>query len=94
MPCAFKSCPLAMNGNGGLQREHQEFSFSATKNIISLLPQWPWPPLNRVVTYHEGLPLIKPNDTFITWSCKITRQTKIIITALFEWLWPSNFAGS
>ena len=31
--------------------------------------------LSRVVTYHDGLPLIKSHDPLITWSCKITRQT-------------------
>ena len=38
--------------------------------------------LGRVVTYHEGLPPIKSHDPLITWSCKITWQTKFIITPL------------
>ena len=38
--------------------------------------------LARVVTYHEVLALIKSHDTLITWSCKITLQTKFIKTSL------------
>ena len=34
--------------------------------------------LGRGVTYHEGVPPIKSHDPLITWSCKITRQTKPI----------------
>ena len=34
--------------------------------------------LDRVVTYHEGIPPIKSRDPLITWSCEITRQTKTI----------------
>lgn len=30
---------------------------------------------------------IKPRVTLIMWSCVITRQTKIIITPVLEWLW-------
>ena len=44
MLCAFNSCPLEINGNGGLKREHPEFSSSATKNIISPQVQWLSPP--------------------------------------------------
>ena len=40
--------------------------------------------VGRVVTYHEGLPPIKSHDRLITWSCKITGQTKFVITPLPE----------
>ena len=36
--------------------------------------------LGRVVTYHEELPLLKLRNSFIKWSCKITCQTKNIIS--------------
>ena len=42
--------------------------------------------LGRVVTYHEGLPPIKPDDPLFTWSCEFTWQTKITVTQLREWL--------
>ena len=42
--------------------------------------------LGRVVTYHERHPPIKSHDFLITWSCKITQQTELIITPLPEWL--------
>ena len=38
--------------------------------------------LARMVTYFEGLQGIKSHDPFITWSCEIMRQTKIIISPL------------
>ena len=41
---AFNPCPLETNRNGGLKREHLEFSSSETKNIISPLPQCQWLP--------------------------------------------------
>ena len=44
MPCAFKPCPLEINSNNGLKREHLESSSSTTKNIISSLPQCAWLP--------------------------------------------------
>ena len=44
MPCAFKPCPLEINSNGGLKRQHLESSSSATERIISPLPQRIWPP--------------------------------------------------
>ena len=44
MSCAFKSCPLEINSNGGLKQEHLESIFSATKHIILSLPQCIWPP--------------------------------------------------
>ena len=48
--------------------------------------------LDSVMTYHEGLPPIKPHDPFITWSSEITSQPKINITSLPGWLWPPNFS--
>ena len=49
--------------------------------------------LGWVVTYYQGLPPMKPHNTLITWSCKIMRQTKTIISPLPYWLWPPNLAG-
>ena len=50
-----------------------------------------------MVAYHEGLLPIKSRGKLITWSCKwsckITWQTKIIITPLPEWLWSPNLVG-
>ena len=40
--------------------------------------------LGKLVTYYEGLSPIKSHDPFITWSCKITWQTKFITTPLPE----------
>ena len=47
----------------------------------------------RVATYHDGLQLIKSHDPLITWSCRITWQTKIIISPLTKCLCPPNSAG-
>ena len=44
MPCAFNLCLLQISSNGRLKQEHLEFSSSATKNIISPLPQCRWLP--------------------------------------------------
>ena len=38
--------------------------------------------LGKVVTYHEALVPIKSHDTQTTWSWKIMRQTKAIISPL------------
>ena len=48
--------------------------------------------LCRMVMYLDELLLIKSHDPFITWSCKITWQTKIIISPLPQCLWPPNLA--
>ena len=45
------------------------------------------------VTYLNELLPIKSRDPLITWSCKITRHTKIIIAPLQQCLWPPNLAG-
>ena len=42
--------------------------------------------LGRLVTYYEGFPPIISHDFLITWSCRITRQTELILTPLPEWL--------
>ena len=82
MPCYFNLCSLEINSNGGLKRNHLEFSSSATKNIISPLPRCLWlTKLGRVVTYHEGLPPIKSHEALITWSSNISWQTKFIINS-------------
>ena len=65
MSCAFKPCPLEINGNGRFQREHLESSSSATKNTISPLPQCR---IGRTVTYHDRLQSIKSHDPLIKWS--------------------------
>ena len=38
------SCALEKNSNSGFKRVHNESCSSNTKNIISPLPQCPWPP--------------------------------------------------
>ena len=93
MPRAFNSCLLEKNSNGGLKRDHLEFSFSANKNI-SPLPQYLWPPNLAVwwLTIQVFLP-IKSYDPLIMWSWKITSQTKFIIALLPECLRPPNLAG-
>ena len=47
----------------------------------------------RMKTYLEGLLPMKSQDAFIRWSCKITWQTKIIISPIPLCLWPHNLAG-
>ena len=49
--------------------------------------------LVRLVTYHEGLPPIKSNDTWIMWFCEIAWQTKNVISPLLEYLRPQNLAN-
>ena len=49
--------------------------------------------LDRMVTYHEGLLHINSNDALITWSCKITWQTKTIISPQRRCLWPPALEG-
>ena len=49
--------------------------------------------LGRMVTYLEGLKSIKQHNALITWSCKITWQSKIIISLLPMCLWPPNLVG-
>ena len=47
----------------------------------------------RMVNYREGFPPVKPHDLLITWSHKITWQTKIIISPRPQCLWPPNLTG-
>ena len=44
----------------------------------------------KMMTCLEGLLLIKSNEPLITCSCEITWQTKIIISPLWQCLWPPN----
>ena len=46
--------------------------------------------LGRMVTYLECLPPIKVLIPLVTWSCKISWQTKTIIYPLPQCLWPPN----
>ena len=46
--------------------------------------------LGRMVTYLGGLVTIKWNSVLITWFCKVTWQTKVIISLLSGCLWPPN----
>ena len=46
--------------------------------------------LGRMVTYLEGLLLIELLNSLLTWSCKITWQTKIIISLLPQCIRPSK----
>ena len=48
--------------------------------------------LVRLVAYLEGLLPIKSNDTLITWSCDITRQTNIHRSPLLQYTCPLNLA--
>ena len=46
--------------------------------------------LGSIVTYLEGLINIKSHNALITWSYKVTWQSKIIISLLPECLRPPN----
>ena len=46
--------------------------------------------LVRMVTYFEGFLTIKSHNALITWSCKVTWETEIIISLLPERLWPRS----
>ena len=49
--------------------------------------------LGRMITdADDGLLPINSHDSLITWFCKITWQTNIIISSLPQWLWPPNLA--
>ena len=50
--------------------------------------------LVRLVTYHEGLPPIKSNDTWTMRFCEIAWQTKNVISPLLEYLRPQNLANA
>lgn len=49
--------------------------------------------LCSMVTYLEGLLPLKPHDPLIRWSRNITWQTKTIIFAWPQCMWPPNLAG-
>ena len=69
MPCAFKPCPLEINNNGGLKREHLESSPSATKNTTTIPMATK---LGRRITYLDRLLSIKSHNPLSMWSCEIT----------------------
>ena len=48
--------------------------------------------LARMLTYADGFLPMNWQDHLITWSCKITCQTKII-SSLPQGIWPPNVAG-
>ena len=49
--------------------------------------------LGRMVTYVDGLLLMKLHDPLITWCCKIFWQTKIIMFPIPPCLWLQNMVG-
>ena len=60
--------------------------------MFSLL-QCLWPSnLDRVVTYHKRLLVIKSQDSLIMWSSEITWQTRTIISPVPHYQWPLNLA--
>ena len=49
--------------------------------------------LSQMVTYLEGLLIMRSFNTLITWSCNVMSQPKTIIYPLPKCLWPPNVAG-
>ena len=49
-------------------------------------------PIFSGVTYLEWLQHLKSHEPLITWSCKIMKQTKIIVSPVLQCVWPLNFA--
>ena len=47
----------------------------------------------RMLAYLEQLPPIRLLIPLVMWSCKVTRQTKTIISPLLQCLWPPNLLG-
>ena len=47
----------------------------------------------RILTYFEKLLPIELHDPLITWSCRVTWQTKFNISSLPGFLWPPTLAG-
>ena len=68
-----------------LKKSHFLISFQPTVPIATKLC--------RMVTYLDGPLPLKSIDHLITWSCKVTWQTKIIISLLPQRFWPPNLAG-
>ena len=48
--------------------------------------------LGRIMTYLERLLARKSHVPLVMWSCKMTRQTKIIISPQPQCLWPRNLS--
>ena len=92
---AFKPCPLEINSDGRLKREHLESSSSALKaldfhNHHNAYGQKIW---NRDdLTWGISIHKVR-HDLLITWSFEIMWQTKTIISLLPECLWPPDLAG-
>ena len=61
-----------------------------TKTILSPLPLSLTTKLARMMIYLDRLLIIKSYKALITWSCKVTWQTEIIISLLQKCLWQTN----
>ena len=72
----------------GLARSHEKYNHYIFTTVVPMATKF-----GRTVTYLGGLPPIKLLDPSVTWSCKITWQTKIIISALPQCLWSPNLAS-
>ena len=59
---------------------------------ISLLLQYLWPQLGKVLTYDEELPLIKLLDPYITRFCEVTWHIKYFKCPVSIDQWPPNMA--
>ena len=51
------------------------------------------PKLGRMITYLDGRPPIKSNESLITWFFYIVLKTKSIMSAPRLYLWPQNMAS-
>ena len=70
----------------GLARSHDKIKYISVTSVPMAIK------FGRRTTYIEGLLPMKLFDHLITWSYKITWQTKTIISPLPQCLWPPNFA--
>ena len=68
-------------------------SWDKLKTYISTAKMSMVTKIEMIVTYHEMFSAISSNDPLITWSCKITWQTKVIKSPLTYCLKQQNLAG-
>ena len=67
MQCAYKPCPLEVNSNCRLKREHLEPFSSTTINFFIFTTAMPRATkLDKMVTNHDGVSPIKSHDLLIT----------------------------
>ena len=93
MSCAFMSCALGTDSNGGFKQSCGIFLFNHESCYIFTTAIPMDTKCDRVVTYHEGRSPLKSHEPLITWSLTSCEKLKPLYLSYKQYLWAANLTG-